>query len=81
MELLELLFSLPDLICLFYYLFRGLWWLCKGVVTLVGWIVRGVGRGCRWLFERVRDRWRNRDFPTATVVTDRTELRARDPAW
>lgn len=68
MDLLELLFSLPDLIGLVVYICQGLWWLTKGIVKLLGMGVRAAGRGCAWLVARVRDRERRRDFPAATVV-------------
>jgi hypothetical protein len=67
MELLELLCLIPNLIEFLYLVWRGLWWLVKGVVALLG-----LGaRGCLWLVARLRDRVRRRDFPTATLVVDR----------
>jgi hypothetical protein len=70
MDLFDLLalFSIPDVIAILVHICRGLWWLIKGVVTLLGMGVRAAGRGCAWLVARVRDRERRRDFPSATVV-------------
>jgi hypothetical protein len=69
MELLELFFMLPDLFNAIFYLFRGLWWLVRGAISLVWWAARGIGRGASSLVERVRGR--DRGFPTAIVVRHR----------
>ena len=82
MELLELLLWLPDLLGLLVYVFRGLWWLIKGIGTLIVLIAlfladvgcaigRAIGRLPGWL----RDRARARDFPTASIVVDRSGRR------
>lgn len=78
MELLELLCLLPNLLEAVLYLFRGLWWLVRGIWALVVLIALffvdvgcAIGRGFRRLLDWLRDRDRDRDFPTATVVVDR----------
>jgi hypothetical protein len=76
MELLELLFMIPQLIEFIALVGRGLWWLARGVVTLLG---LGV-RGCLWLVARLRDRMLRRDFPTATVVADRRPHHGTGPS-
>ncbi len=87
MELLELLLWFPDLLALVFYLFRGLfrglWWLVRGLGTLVVLIALflvdvgcAIGRGCCRLPDWLRDRERARDFPTASVVVDRSADRS-----
>lgn len=78
MELLELLWILPNLLETVFYLFKGLWWLVRGIWALVVLIALflvdvgcAIGRGSRRLIDRLRERDRERDFPTATVVVDR----------
>ena len=85
MELLELLLSLPDLLAFLYYVFKGLWWLLRGIVTLfvlIGLLIvdagRAIGRGVLRLGGWLRDRERARDFPTASVVVDRGADRGAD---
>ena len=78
MELLELLLWLPDLLGLIVYVFRGLWWLVRGLAALVVLIALfladvgcAIGRGFGRLLDWLRDRDRARDFPTASIVVDR----------
>jgi hypothetical protein len=56
-EILELISVVPGLIEAVLHVLWALWWL-----------VKGLGRGCVWLVDRVRRRDRDRDFPVATVV-------------
>ena len=79
MDLLELLLSIPDLISLVAYVFYGLWWLLKGLLMLLGLLVRSIGRGCGWLRERLRERVRGRDFPRATVTWDQLSYGRASP--
>ena len=87
MELLELLLSLPDLLAFLFYVCKGLWWLLRLLGALVVLIARGIGaagraigRGFLRLLDWLRARERARDFPTASVVIDRTAERAAERA-
>jgi hypothetical protein len=56
-EILELISVIPGLVEALLHVCWAVWWL-----------VRGLGRGCLWLVDRVRRRDRDRDFPVVTVV-------------
>ena len=79
MDLLELLLSIPDLVALVFYVLQGVWWLLKGLGMLLGLVVRGIGRGCGWLLERLRERVRSRDFPRTTVTWDQLSYGRASP--